>query len=166
MTPTFDDFKTEAEDMAFETTTDKGARSLILRIASAELLETEMMMLAKIIAAQIEIPTEAVQRDIRMARLKNLKMSGSDTTSAALEAFLGDSGACLLGDPKTHYTRRPAFFRAYQEWCRQHRMIASGKTTLYEQLHLPSIVKLGLRGGTDARGNDIVRGVMLADEEM
>lgn len=157
---------TEAEDLAYAKNSPPIAVALVNRLVRTDISEMECMLVGKVIADQLEIPKESVFRDIRLARSAILKLSGVAATTGSLEAFLADKDFCLLGDERACLTRRPAFYKAYVEWCRINRFRPSGKMAVYEQLQLSSIEALGVRLGTDSKGNDVVRGVMMADEEM
>jgi putative DNA primase/helicase len=84
-------------------------------------------------------------------------------TSTLLE-FLLDRDVCQLGNQKTHTTRRSEFYRAYAEWCKESNRRPMGKQKLYDELDGDGPQGIGVKRGTDVNGNDIVRGVVIGNE--
>jgi P4 family phage/plasmid primase-like protien len=84
-------------------------------------------------------------------------------TSTLIE-FLLDREVCRLGDGRVTSTKRTEFYRAYTEWCKDSNRRPMGKMKLYDELDGYGVQQLGVKQGTDAKGNDVIRGIVVGNE--
>ena len=84
-------------------------------------------------------------------------------TSTLIE-FLLDKEVSRLGTGPRFQVRRSEFYRTYTDWCRESNRRPMGKIKLYDEFNDYGVIELGVSKGTDAAGNDIIRGLSLSSE--
>ena len=95
---------------------------------------------------------------------KTLMAQWRHRTNTLIE-FLLDKEVCKLGPQRQFFVRRSVFYEAYTAWCHSSNRRPMGKMKLFDELDAIGIQQLGVRQGSDANSNDVVRGVRLAADE-
>lgn len=82
----------------------------------------------------------------------------------SFQLFCSDIEHVIVGGQSTHSARRSVFIRRYYEWCNERDMQPMGKVKLLSAIRTGCVD--GIRLGTDSKGNDVIRGVLLLSDDL